>query len=43
MRSRAEHFAFFDSYDDPTLNIVTRLRCADFIARAKEAGQPPFA
>ncbi|MGP1254304.1 MAG: CatA-like O-acetyltransferase [Kiloniellales bacterium] len=43
MRSRTEHFAFFESYDDPTLNIVTQLRCADFIARAKEAGQPPFA
>jgi len=43
MRSRTSQFAFFDAYENPSVNITAEASCADFVSAAKARGLPPFA
>jgi len=43
MHSRKTQFAFFDAYQNPSVNITAEARSANFVSAAKARGLPPFA
>jgi chloramphenicol O-acetyltransferase type A len=39
---RRDRFEFFDSFENPLLNLTIRLEVPDFLSFCKEEGHPPF-